>query len=145
MNEKQQTKITVYGLVKNEKGEVLILQRAPHDSMGGLWEFPGGGLEFGEHPKEGVGRELLEECGIDVKVDEPLHITSYLTEKDGGQRQILRIVYACHLRDREEHAIVLSPDHIASQWVIPSQLPANLPYSEFLTDTVKHLKERSAW
>lgn len=45
----------------------LIAQRPAHKTMGGLWEFPGGKLEAGEHPEYALRRELHEELGIDTR------------------------------------------------------------------------------
>ena len=47
-------------------GRVLLAQRPPGKSMAGMWEFPGGKLEPGEHPERALIRELAEEIGIAV-------------------------------------------------------------------------------
>jgi len=44
----------------NEKGEILLIRRADNK----MWAMPGGALEVGETPAEGVKREVLEETGI---------------------------------------------------------------------------------
>jgi 8-oxo-dGTP diphosphatase len=48
-------------------GRVLIAQRPEGKAMAGLWEFPGGKVEAGEHPEQSLIRELREELGINVK------------------------------------------------------------------------------
>jgi A/G-specific adenine glycosylase len=54
------------GVVQNEIGEVLIAQRAEHQMLGGLWEFPGGKVNENESIKACIERELVEEIGIQV-------------------------------------------------------------------------------
>lgn len=56
-------------VVRNRKGEVLIAQRREKDMLGGLWEFPGGKQEAGETIQQCIVRELKEELGINIKVE----------------------------------------------------------------------------
>lgn len=49
--------------VFNEKGEVLLQQRADVDK----WGFPGGVMEYGESLEETALRELFEETGLKAK------------------------------------------------------------------------------
>lgn len=56
-------RVSVKGLVVKD-GKVLLLKEAP--SLGGMWELPGGGLDFGEDIHEGLRREIEEEMGIKV-------------------------------------------------------------------------------
>lgn len=52
--------------VLEHKGKVLIQKRMADDIWGNLWEFPGGVVEAGETPEQGVVREYLEETGLVV-------------------------------------------------------------------------------
>jgi mutator protein MutT len=44
--------------------ELLVARRHDHAIRGGLWEFPGGKIEHGEHPSEAAIREAREEVGF---------------------------------------------------------------------------------
>lgn len=45
-------------------GQVLLAQRPQGKSWAGWWEFPGGKIEDGETPEQGLQRELDEELGV---------------------------------------------------------------------------------
>jgi len=62
----------VAGVIIDGAGSVLVAQRLPGTHMAGRWEFPGGKLEQGEAPREGLARELAEELGVAVLEAEPL-------------------------------------------------------------------------
>lgn len=70
-------------VIRNRKGEVLIAQRREKDMLGGLWEFPGGKQETGETIQQCITRELKEELGLNVQVEEFLttvhHAYSHFT------------------------------------------------------------------
>ena len=57
------------GVVRDERGRMLIARRPESAMLGGLWEFPGGKQEDGETLVDTVRRELREELGINVGVD----------------------------------------------------------------------------
>lgn len=46
--------------------KVLLVQRAPHDSMPNRWEIPGGAVDEDETVLGGVAREVWEESGLRV-------------------------------------------------------------------------------
>ena len=56
----------VAGVIRNEKGEVLLSRRQPGRHQAGKWEFPGGKIEPGETSNAALVRELHEELGISV-------------------------------------------------------------------------------
>lgn len=47
------------------------------------WGLPGGGLEYGEHPEEGVMREVWEETGLDISIEKLLLVNSWLPDRVG--------------------------------------------------------------
>jgi len=53
----------VAGVIERE-GRILICRRTPKQSHPLKWEFPGGKVEHGETPPQGLERELSEELGI---------------------------------------------------------------------------------
>jgi len=54
-------RISVKAIIKDASGRVLLLQEKD-----GSWELPGGGLEHGEEPRQGLAREIAEETGFTV-------------------------------------------------------------------------------
>lgn len=134
-------RIAVSGYILNKRGEILLLRRAAHDSMPGAWEVPGGGLEFGEKPEDGVKREVKEESGLEVTVIKPLGITHSLSLKKGIQKDILRIGFLCQALDTEK--ITLSPDHDAYQWINPDKIEKLKNASKSLIELIKTLDKNS--
>ncbi|MEZ5451923.1 MAG: Nudix family hydrolase [Thiothrix sp.] len=59
-------------VIRGQDGRILLAQRPPDKHQGGKWEFPGGKLEVGETPLQGLKRELHEELGIEVQHAQPL-------------------------------------------------------------------------
>lgn len=57
------------GIVFNDKNEILLFK---HTYRSHAWSLPGGYLKAGEHPREGLEREIKEESGLVVSMDESL-------------------------------------------------------------------------
>lgn len=67
-NDKHWDGLATGNLVFNEDGNLLIIQRASHDSMPNRWEIPGGAADD-EDPNlfYSAARELWEEAGLKAK------------------------------------------------------------------------------
>lgn len=61
--------VGVTGIILNEKKEILLFKYTYRSHE---WSLPGGYLKSGEHPREALEREIKEESGLVVSVDESL-------------------------------------------------------------------------
>ena len=52
----------VGAVIANVAGKVMLFERT---GQAGEWQFPQGGMEWGEEPEQTVFREVLEETGIE--------------------------------------------------------------------------------
>jgi len=99
--------VRVYGVLERD-GQVLL----SHERIaGGVYaKFPGGGLEFGEGPKDAVIREFREELGADVTVAAHLYTTDfYLPSAFSPSDQIISIYYRVAVPDEVELPFHLPP------------------------------------
>jgi 8-oxo-dGTP diphosphatase len=111
------------GVISDEKGRVLIAQRPHGTHQGGLWEFPGGKVESGETPGQGLARELREELGILVSAVRPL----IRIRHEYQDRCILLDVYRVRRYDGEPQG----QEGQALAWVHPDRLkPTRMPAAD---------------
>lgn len=70
------------GLIVKD-GRVLLVKRGV-EPFKGYWDIPGGFLDAGEHPLDGMLREVREELGLEVRVTELLgiYMDRYAIESD---------------------------------------------------------------
>lgn len=60
--------MAAYGLLRDDDGQVLLVQGGDDRPDQGAWRLPGGGLRHAEHPAAGVVRGFAEETGLAVTV-----------------------------------------------------------------------------
>lgn len=83
--------VRVYGLLENERSEVLLV----HERIGDFEfvKFPGGGLELGEGTREGLVREFREETGLDVETGAHFYTTDFFQQSMFHKTDQLIAVY----------------------------------------------------
>jgi ADP-ribose pyrophosphatase YjhB (NUDIX family) len=97
-------------------GKLFVAKRADTKKLfPGIYELPGGHIEFGEHIVAGLARELREEFVIEVIVNEPFYVFDYVTRD--GQEHIVEIVYFAALTDPGQEPKLNPEDHTSSAWI----------------------------
>lgn len=88
--------VGVGALIVDDAGRLFLAQRGPKaKNERGLWEFPGGGVEFGESLRDALSREIREEYGVTIAVGELLTVTDHILP-DEGQHWVSPS-YICHI------------------------------------------------
>jgi 8-oxo-dGTP diphosphatase len=75
MEEIKHFNLRVYGLILNDKNQVLLSDEYVLDQR--MTKFPGGGLRFGEGPADCIKREALEEFGQEIEILEHFYTTHF--------------------------------------------------------------------
>ncbi len=83
--------VRVYGLLVNNADEILISDEQEYGIQ--FTKFPGGGLEFGEGLIDGLKREFVEECNVEVDVLSHYYTTDFFVKSAFNESQIISIYY----------------------------------------------------
>jgi len=105
--------IVTAGIVTHA-GRILITRRPGGSKHAGMWEFPGGKLDPGESPPQGLRRELLEELALEVETGDIFEVVYH--QYDWGP--VLILAYLCRPLSADVKNIQVS-EH---RWVRPEDL-----------------------
>jgi ADP-ribose pyrophosphatase YjhB (NUDIX family) len=83
--------VRVYGLLINDQNEVLISDEQEYGIR--FTKFPGGGLEFGEGLIDGLKREFIEECNVEVDVTGHFYTTDFFVKSAFNESQVISVYY----------------------------------------------------
>lgn len=102
-------RVAAYAVVTSERG-ILLTQFNTQTHVSGEWGLPGGGLDTGESPVEGVLREVWEETGQDIDLGELVTVQSqhWIGRAPSGVIEdfhAVRIVYVAACPDPREVVI----------------------------------------
>lgn len=87
-------RVAAKALIRDDKGQILLVKEKSDK-----WDLPGGGLDHGEDPEDGIKREILEEIGISsgITVGKSIRQKSFwMADK---QAWLMWIVYEVTLSD----------------------------------------------
>jgi 8-oxo-dGTP diphosphatase len=102
-------------LIQDDAGRLLIVEHTYRREV--PWGLPGGWLKHAESPEAGLAREVFEETGFRVSVEELLAADFW------GSSQ-MDLVYRCRVQAGTFRG---SDETSGFRWVLPGELPRLLP------------------
>src|SRR5690606_7119660 len=111
----------VAGVIRDDRGRVLLAQRPEGKPHAGLWEFPGGKVEAAERAAIALARELEEELGIRAGIGRRLIAVPH----EGLVLDAWRILdYQGRMHSRESQKLAwIAPDDIDATLLPPADRP----------------------
>jgi len=118
MTDEKRFGVTGKAVVLNAEGKILALHRTETAPTRPLkWDLPGGRLEFGEDPVEGILREIREETGLEVERPRPYDVYAK-THPDGHW---VSIGYVAKAKTTD---VKLSYEHDEYRWLTKDEFLA---------------------
>jgi ADP-ribose pyrophosphatase YjhB (NUDIX family) len=110
-------------------GPRVLLTRRGIDPFKGWWDLPGGFLDNGEQPLDGLARELREELGVVVGTPRLVgaDVDEYPREDIAEEaRFVLALFYRCELSPGAR--LVPADDVVEAAWFPLSALPTQIAF-----------------
>ena len=106
-------KIEVVAAILHRDGAYFATQRG-YGEFEGMWEFPGGKIEPGESSEDALKREIQEELGVDIAIENLLCTTEY----DYPSFHLTMHCYLCSIASGE----IELREHKSARWLRPEEL-----------------------
>lgn len=116
---------------KKENGidKVFLPKRATTKKfLPGIFETPGGHIDFGEDIEMGLKREILEEFDMDVNLGDPFFAFTYLNEVKGSHS--IEVVYFATFKESEDKIKLNPEDHSEYGWFSEKEIATNVVSKE---------------
>jgi len=105
----------------HHEGRILLIRESSKYVDGtevGKWDVPGGRIEPEEKVREGLIREVQEECGLAVSPGALLGVYDGFPRIGDSDCHVVRIYFLCKA---DTDQVALSGDHDAYAWVEPEK------------------------
>ena len=126
------SQIEVVAAILHRDGAYFATQRG-YGEFEGMWEFPGGKIEPGESREVALKREIQEELGVDIAIENLLCTTEY----DYPSFHLTMHCYLCRIASGE----IELREHKSALWLTANRLDdvAWLPADKEVVDKLKSL------
>lgn len=86
----------------------------------GVFEIPGGHIDYGEHIVDGLKREIQEEFEVSIEVGEPFEVFDYMNPIKGSHS--VEIIYFAKLIGNPDDIKLHADDHSEAKWFARNEL-----------------------
>lgn len=101
--------------------KVFLAQRAETKKFyPGVFEIPGGHVDFGEDIVAALKREVREELGKEITVGDPFNVFTYMNEVKGAHS--IEVAYFAEFVGSLDDVQLNPEDHMAGKWFSADQL-----------------------
>lgn len=116
--------VGVGALLVDGQGRLFLSRRGPlAKNERGLWEFPGGSVEFGERLADALAREMREEYGIEIAVGELLDVVDHILPEE--RQHWVSPTFICRVISGEP--VIREPGKcVEIGWFKPDEMPDDL-------------------
>lgn len=133
-----------YALTTDDSGRILLARISEGYPGGGCWHLPGGGVDFGEQPRDAVVREIIEETGQDAEIVELMDVTSFRHRRAIGPKGYpldwhgVRAIFRAHVSHPSKARVVETAGGSTSEsrWWDPDEV-SDLRQSAALSDALR--------
>jgi mutator protein MutT len=133
LKNKKTVEVVALAMQFTEDGSYLLTRRGPQESGAGMWEFPGGKIEYGETQKQALVREIDEELGVSIPANALEFVGQNLHEYPNAD--ILIFLWKLRVEKKPELSLV---DHDMAEWCQPPKMlemslsPGDKPFISLL-------------
>ena len=116
--------VGVGAIIVDNQGRLFLARRGPAaKNERGLWEFPGGSVEFGETMADALRREMREEFGIEITVGKLLDVVDHILKEE--KQHWISPSFLCTISAGEPR--IMEPEKCAEiGWFLPGAVPQEL-------------------
>ena len=116
----KQLLVPVALIVKNRR--LYVQQRRdPRPAFNNKWEFPGGGVEWGESVEHCLWREVAEETGYKIKIQHQLSgLPTAIGRSNKVSYQVFLICFVCTIQSGVQR--ITDPEVKSARWCDSAQL-----------------------
>ena len=133
--------VGVGAVIHDGNGKYFLSQRGKQaNNERGKWEFPGGGVEFGERLEETAIREMKEEFGIDVEVIENLGVYDHIIPNE--KQHWVATSFICRIKKGKPQ--IMEQDKISNIGWFTIEEAENLELSILGKADINNLKKKYA-